>query len=264
MPRAPDTRPSGASNFCRLQSPAGPPGPPGPTWEERARLGSGARPQPVRLRPGPRLRSGTGPLPLGVSARKEDGGGGHVAAPAGPDTGAEPGRCGRKVFGFLSPWAAFPLKRGLPVPRVCAQVPQVLPDSCDPADCSPPGSSAHGILRAGTLEWAASLPPPAIPGPGIRPRTGILFLGTPSPLWATGHLKALGGPWQVGTLHAIHGVLKASLLKWFSIPFFSGSCFVRTLHHDPSVLLGWPYMAWLSFIELDKAVVHVIRLVSFL
>ena len=30
------------------------------------------------------------------------------------------------------------------------------------------------------------------------------------------------------------------------------------------VHLGWPYKAWLSFIELDKAVVHVIRLVSFL
>ena len=28
--------------------------------------------------------------------------------------------------------------------------------------------------------------------------------------------------------------------------------------------LGWPHMAWLSFIELDKAVVHVIRLTSFL
>ena len=28
--------------------------------------------------------------------------------------------------------------------------------------------------------------------------------------------------------------------------------------------LGWPHMAWLSFTELDKAVVHVIRLVSFL
>ena len=28
--------------------------------------------------------------------------------------------------------------------------------------------------------------------------------------------------------------------------------------------LGWPYMAWLSFIELDKAVVQVIRLISFL
>ena len=30
------------------------------------------------------------------------------------------------------------------------------------------------------------------------------------------------------------------------------------------VHLGWPSMAWLSFIELDKAVVHVIRLANFL
>ena len=30
------------------------------------------------------------------------------------------------------------------------------------------------------------------------------------------------------------------------------------------VRLGWPYMAWLCSIELDKAMVHVIRLVSFL
>ena len=24
---------------------------------------------------------------------------------------------------------------------------------CDPMDCSPPGSSVHGILQAGMLEW---------------------------------------------------------------------------------------------------------------
>ena len=35
---------------------------------------------------------------------------------------------------------------------------------------------------------------------------------------------------------ADHGVLKAWLLKWFSIPFSSGPHFVRTLHHDPSIL----------------------------
>ena len=26
---------------------------------------------------------------------------------------------------------------------------------CNPLDCSPPGSSVHGILKAGTLEWVA-------------------------------------------------------------------------------------------------------------
>ena len=40
----------------------------------------------------------------------------------------------------------------------------------------------------------------------------------------------------------------------------------HTLSESPPwpVHLGWPYMPWLRFIELDMAVVHVIRLVSFL
>ena len=31
----------------------------------------------------------------------------------------------------------------------------VCPTLCDPMDCSPPGSSVHGISQAGTLEWVA-------------------------------------------------------------------------------------------------------------
>ena len=54
------------------------------------------------------------------------------------------------------------------------------------------------------------------------------------------------------------GVLKARILKWFAIPFSSGPHSVRPLHHD------LPHTAWLSFTELDKAVVRVIRLTSFL
>ena len=57
--------------------------------------------------------------------------------------------------------------------------------------------------------------------------------------------------------------LKASILKWFAIPFSSGQRFVRTLHHDPFILDGHTRHGN-SFIGLDKAVVHVIRLVSFL
>ena len=38
--------------------------------------------------------------------------------------------------------------------------------------------------------------------------------------------------------HSVRGVLNARILKWFAIPFSSGPCFVRTLHHDPSVLGG--------------------------
>ena len=59
------------------------------------------------------------------------------------------------------------------------------------------------------------------------------------------------------------GFLKASILKWFAIPFSNGQRFVRTLHYDPFILDGHTWHGH-SFIGLDKAVVHVIRLVSFL
>ena len=39
--------------------------------------------------------------------------------------------------------------------------------------------------------------------------------------------------------HTVHGVLKARIVKRFAIPFSSGPCFVRTLHHD-QLILGDP------------------------
>ena len=40
----------------------------------------------------------------------------------------------------------------------------------DPMDCSPPGSSVHGILHERILEWVACPPPPRdFPHPGIKP-----------------------------------------------------------------------------------------------
>ena len=38
---------------------------------------------------------------------------------------------------------------------------------CDPMDCSPPGSSAHGVLQARVLEWVP------FPSPGHLPDLGI-------------------------------------------------------------------------------------------
>ena len=61
----------------------------------------------------------------------------------------------------------------------------------------------------------------------------------------------------------VHGALKARILKWFAIPFSSRLHFVRTLHHDPSIRVALHGMSH-SVIELDKAVVHVIRMVNFL
>ena len=41
------------------------------------------------------------------------------------------------------------------VGKVKVLVAQSRPTLCDPMDCSPPGSSIHGILQARILEWVA-------------------------------------------------------------------------------------------------------------
>ena len=38
-------------------------------------------------------------------------------------------------------------------------------------DCSPPGSSVHGILQTRILEWVAMPPPGDLPNPGIEPES---------------------------------------------------------------------------------------------
>ena len=37
--------------------------------------------------------------------------------------------------------------------QVFAKLLQSCPTLCDPMDCSPPGSSAHGVIQARILEW---------------------------------------------------------------------------------------------------------------
>ena len=52
--------------------------------------------------------------------------------------------------------------------RTCS-VTQSYPTLCDPMDCSPPGSSVHGILQARILEWVALPYSRDLPDPGIEP-----------------------------------------------------------------------------------------------
>ena len=51
---------------------------------------------------------------------------------------------------------------------------------------------------------------------------------------------------------------------WSGLPFPSPVDHILSDLSTMPARLGWPHTAWLSFIELDKAVVHVIRLTSFL
>ena len=53
---------------------------------------------------------------------------------------------------------------------VCAcLVVSAVSDSLWPMDCSPPGSSVHGILQARVLEWVTNCPPGVLPNPGTEP-----------------------------------------------------------------------------------------------
>ena len=66
----------------------------------------------------------------------------------------------------------------------------------------------------------------------------------------------------------VNEVLKARLLKWFAIPFPYGPFPVDHILSElsPMTCPSWVALHGMaySFIELDKAVIHVIRLISFL
>ena len=64
-----------------------------------------------------------------------------------------------------------------PLWYVCAKLLQSYPTVCDPVDCSPPGSSVHGVLQARVLERVPRPPPGDLPDPGVEPAS---LLSAPS------------------------------------------------------------------------------------
>ena len=54
------------------------------------------------------------------------------------------------------------------VSKVKLKATQSCPTPCDPVDCSPPGSSVHGILRARTMEWDLSNPETEPASPALQ------------------------------------------------------------------------------------------------
>ena len=55
-----------------------------------------------------------------------------------------------------------------------SEVAQSCPTLCDPVDCSPPGSSIHGILQARILSGLPFPSPGDLLNPGIKPRSPAL------------------------------------------------------------------------------------------
>ena len=74
-----------------------------------------------------------------------------------------------------------------------AKLLQSCPTFCDPMDCSPPGSSVHGILKARILEWVAISFSRGSSDPGIEPRSPALQANSlPTELWGKPWCEMLG------------------------------------------------------------------------
>ena len=138
-------------------------------------------------------------------------------------------------------------------------VPQSCPTLCDPMDCSTPGLPVYHQLPEFSqthVHWV---------GDAIQPSHPLCPLLLPSIF--IGHLPTQGIHLSVSCLFAFSycswvsqgrntEVVCHSLLQW--------TTFCQNSPPWP-VHRGWPYTGMAhSFIELDKAVVHVIRFVSFL
>ena len=97
-------------------------------------------------------------------------------APSAGPLGSIPGQGTRSHM--LKPRVHLPqlkiplLLRRLTITRMApASVTQSCLTLCNPVDCSPPGSSVHGIPQARILEWVCHFPPPGnLPNPGIGPK----------------------------------------------------------------------------------------------
>ena len=69
---------------------------------------------------------------------------------------------------------------------LCVLVIQSCLTFCNPMDCSPPGSSVHGILQARILEWVVILFSRGLPNPGIELRSQVSRIaGSFFTVWTT-------------------------------------------------------------------------------
>ena len=87
-----------------------------------------------------------------------------------------------------------------------SEVTQLCPTLLDPMDCSPPGSSAHGILQARTLEWGCHF---FLQCMNVKSESEVaqscLTLLDPMDCSLSGS--------------SIHGIFQARVLEWGAIAF---------------------------------------------
>ena len=105
-------------------------------------------------------------------------------------------------------------------------VAQSCPTPCNPMDCSPPGSSVHGILQARTLEWVATSFSRGSSWPRFQTQVSCIPGGCFT-VWVTGlpwsHYKFTYKKWW---RCYVCKFLKKEMGSWFkSNPVSNKSCF---------------------------------------
>ena len=94
------------------------------------------------------------------------------------------------------------------------------PTLWDSMDCSPPGSSVHGLLQAGILEWVPCPPPWDLPDPGIELVSSVApaLQADSLPL---SHREAPEQWWEVPSSHGLWSHLSnlgTKVPSWGSLP----------------------------------------------
>ena len=96
---------------------------------------------------------------------------------------------------------------------------QLCPTLCDSMDCSPPGSSVHGILQARILEWMA------MPSSGDHPRIKPKSPASPA---LAGRLFSTSATWKA--LLKIFTEKYKDIAENSCIPYNPVSPIINTLH----------------------------------
>ena len=106
-----------------------------------------------------------------------------------------------------------------------SEVAQSCPTLSDPMDCSPPGSSVHGIFQARVLEWGAialALLLLVISDLGPSSNFPCLSLKSESESDVAQSCPTLCSPMGCSLPHsAVHGIFQARILEWIAISFSS-------------------------------------------
>ena len=110
-------------------------------------------------------------------------------------------------------------------------------------DCSPPGSSVHGIFQAGYWSGLPFPPPGDLPDPGLEPTSPV------SPALAGGffyHCTIWEAPFIYTSVYtdcslpgsSVHGIFQVRVLEWVAIAFSDVNLKFLIYHSPPHFPFG--------------------------